>query len=202
MTEIGVGIVGMGTVGEGACGILTRNVESIARQAGCQVRSPASPICGGMNCEAGCPPKCALSMMRVHSQPRRADCLRADRRNPRGGRSGAAGDGRRKHVVTANKELLAKHGPELLSLADQQAWTSTSRRAWAAESRSSAAAHRPCRKPHPEDRRHRQRHHELHSHPDGRRRRDLVGVLKEAQGLGYAEADPTTMSRATTPATS
>jgi homoserine dehydrogenase len=49
----------------------------------------------------------------------------------------------------------------------------------------------PDGQPHPVDGRHHQRHHQLHPVRDARQGLDFDVVLKEAQRLGYAEADPT-----------
>ena len=194
MTEIGVGIVGMGTVGEGACGILTRNVESIARQAGCQVR---------LACVADLRRDELRS--RVPAEVRFVEDAAELIRSPDVqivceliGGTRAAGEVVRpamaagKHVVTANKELLAKHGPELLSLADQQGVDFYFE--------ASVGGGIPIISP-------------LRIGLAGNRIQKIVGivngttnyiltqmaaeggdladVLKEAQQLGYAEADPT-----------
>ena len=122
MTEIGVGIVGMGTVGEGACGILTRNVESIARQAGCQVRLACVADLRRDELRSRVPAEVrfvedAAELIRSPDVQIVCELIGGTRAAGEVVRQAMAAG---KHVVTANKELLAKHGPELLSLADQQ----------------------------------------------------------------------------------
>ena len=98
-----------------------------------------------------------------------------------------------KHVVTANKQLLAHHGEEL--------WATRARARRAAALRGRRGGRRPghprdpgvagrlARRAHPRDR---QRDDELHPLRDGRAAGlSYEDALAEAQRLGYAEADPT-----------
>ena len=194
MTEIGVGIVGMGTVGEGACGILTRNVESIARQAGCQVRLACVADLRRDELRSRVPAEVrfvedAAELIRSPDVQIVCELIGGTRAAGEVVRQAMAAG---KHVVTANKELLAKHGPELLSLADQQGVDFYFE--------ASVGGGIPIISP-------------LRIGLAGNRIQKIVGivngttnyiltqmaaeggdladVLKEAQQLGYAEADPT-----------
>ncbi len=117
---IGVGIVGFGTVGQGAYQILRDNADTIARQAGCPVRVVCVADLRADDLRDKVDP--GVKFLKDASQ------LIADPDvqvvvEVIGGVGVAAKFVRQaleagKHVVTANKELLAKHGPELLALAD------------------------------------------------------------------------------------
>lgn len=194
MADIGVGIVGLGTVGEGTAGILLRNAQSIARQAGCQVR-------------LACVADLRKDQLRhkvgegVQFVENAADLIR--RPDVQivceliGGTRAASEVVRQamaagRHVVTANKELLAKQGPELLELADQAGVDFYFE--------ASVGGGIPIISP-------------LRVGLAGNRIQKIIGivngttnyiltrmaaeggdldeVLKEAQDLGYAEADPT-----------
>jgi homoserine dehydrogenase len=184
----------MGTVGEGACGILTRNVESIARQAGCQVRLACVADLRRDELRSRVPAEVrfvedAAELIRSPDVQIVCELIGGTRAAGEVVRQAMAAG---KHVVTANKELLAKHGPELLSLADQQGVDFYFE--------ASVGGGIPIISP-------------LRIGLAGNRIQKIVGivngttnyiltqmaaeggdladVLKEAQQLGYAEADPT-----------
>ena len=98
-----------------------------------------------------------------------------------------------KSVVTANKQLISLHGVELLALARRQkrgtAVRGVGRRRHSDRSRRARGAGRRSSVPH---RRHPERHLQLHPDADGQQRAlSFAEALKEAQALGFAEADPT-----------
>jgi homoserine dehydrogenase len=118
--EIGIGILGVGTVGTGVLKIYARHRADLEARAGCRlalvaaaVRDPAAPRAGlvpgdwPLVADAGRvvdDPRVSLVVELIGGrEPARTLVLRAL----------AAG----KHVVTANKALLALHGPELFDAA-------------------------------------------------------------------------------------
>ena len=83
-----------------------------------------------------------------------------------------------KHVVTANKALLAVHGTEIFAAArDKGVMVAFEARSPAA-SRSSRRCAGPDRQPHRVDRRHHQRHDQLHPLGDARQGLDFDVVLE------------------------
>ena len=119
--SIKIGLMGLGTVGCGVADILYKKAEAIARQVGCSlqikrllVRDPnkTRPIQLDPNLlttEANDiidDPEIEIIIEVLGGEFPAVDYIR---------RSIAQG----KHVVTANKEVIAKHGPELLQLAQQ-----------------------------------------------------------------------------------
>jgi homoserine dehydrogenase len=122
MAEIGVGLLGLGVVGSQVAHVLLAKGEALAREAGVPlvlqrvlVRDPDKPR------------PISLPRALLTTSP---DALLTDPRchiivEVMGGEEPAATYIRRaleggKHVVTANKEVLAKHGPSLLRLAHQR----------------------------------------------------------------------------------
>ena len=120
--SIGIGLMGLGVVGGGVAKVLMEKGEAIAEQAGCPlilrkslVRDPSKP----RSVEAG-----------SHLLVTDAEEILADPEidiviEVIGGESPAVEYIRQaiinhKFVVTANKEVMAKHGPELLALAEEQ----------------------------------------------------------------------------------
>jgi homoserine dehydrogenase len=97
-----------------------------------------------------------------------------------------------KHVVTANKALLAKHGVELARLAEEKGrlpqLRGGGRRRHPGHQDDARVA---CRQRCQPRLRHLERHLQLHPDPDGSRRDRFEKCLADAQRLGYAEADPT-----------
>lgn len=118
MKKVGVGICGLGTVGSGSFNLISRNAEEIARKTGCQVHVA----------QVGCRrdhPDCDLSGVEVTRDV--FDVVG----NPEvdivleliGGTDTALELIRQaiangKHVVTANKALIAEHGEEIFELAE------------------------------------------------------------------------------------
>ena len=96
-----------------------------------------------------------------------------------------------KHVVTANKALLAKYGNEIFAAAHAQGVMVAFEAAVGGGMPDHQGDPRgPHRQPHRVDRRDHQRHLQLHPLGDARQGVPFDVVLAEAQRLGYAEADP------------
>ncbi len=111
-----------------------------------------------------------------------------------GGRGAGQREGRvepRIPVFTANKALLAHHGVELAKLAQKKGATIFFEAAAAGgipiikTMREALRGNACIASTHP------QRHLQLHAHPHGEGRDRFEDCLKDAQRLGYAEADPT-----------
>jgi homoserine dehydrogenase len=118
--QINIGILGLGTVGCGTVEVLRRNARMIAQRAGCDLKvtriatktpGKARPISfdpkivsGDVDGLLNDPDIHIVAELIGGVDPARSYVLRAI----------AAG----KSVVTANKELIAKHGPEILEAAD------------------------------------------------------------------------------------
>ncbi len=120
MKPLNVGLLGIGTVGRGTFDVLARNQQEIARRAGRGIRSRGDRRCGPRKGaqdrrrkSSGVVKRCAT----MSSQPRHRHRRRADRRLRAGDTLAleAIDDG--KHVVTANKALLAQHGNEIFAAA-------------------------------------------------------------------------------------
>lgn len=119
---IGIGLLGLGVVGGGVARALTQKADTLAQQVGC-------PICirGVVVRDAAKPRDLPLPQQVFYT--RYQDLLsRPDVHiivELIGGEHPALeiikeALSRGKHVVTANKEVMAKHGPELISLANAQ----------------------------------------------------------------------------------
>jgi len=192
--QINIGIIGLGTVGCGTWEVLQRNAELISQRAGCELRvarvatkhpdkSRAIPIdraiiTGDVNEILNDPSIRIVAELIGGVEPARAYVMRAI----------AAG----KSVVTANKELIAKHGSDILEAAERAGVDFLFE--------GSVGGGIPLIKP-------------LRESLAGNRAQQLMGivngttnfiltrmtregeefnaVLAEAQELGYAEADPT-----------
>ncbi|MEK7872954.1 MAG: homoserine dehydrogenase, partial [Chloroflexota bacterium] len=120
--ELGVGLLGLGVVGGGVAEVLSQKADLFARQAGCVpllrrilVRDPAKR-------------RSAEVPASLLTTDPRAILDDPDVRlviEVMGGENPAVDYIREalqkgKAVVTANKEVMAKHGPELLALADKR----------------------------------------------------------------------------------
>ena len=192
MSEVKLGLCGLGTVGSGTFNVLERNATEIAARAGCPVRV----VHVGARRDN---PNCDTSGVRVSRD------IFEVARDPQvdilleliGGTDTALELVREaiahgKHVVTANKALIAEYGNELLAAADA-AGVSISFEAAVAGGipiikalREGLAGNRI---------------HWLAGIINGtgnyiltemqEKGRDFAEVLAEAQQLGYAEADPT-----------
>ncbi|HEX9995572.1 MAG TPA: homoserine dehydrogenase [Abditibacterium sp.] len=119
--QINVGIIGLGTVGGGTFQLLNRNAALIARRAGCEIkvthiatRTPARAASWGADSLlVSTDIDALLTHPEIHIvaemiggvEPARGYVLKALENG--------------KSVVTANKELIAKHGPELRSAAQK-----------------------------------------------------------------------------------
>lgn len=192
MKRVNVGICGLGTVGSGTFNVLKRNVESISGRAGCEIK--VSHVGARRNAH-----ECDLSDVKISPD------IFAVADDPDveilveliGGTSVAKelvvnALQNRKHVVTANKALIAEHGNELFEIARKHKVTISFEAAVAggipiiAALREGLSANRIDW---------------LAGIINGTgnfiltemrdKGRDFEDVLKEAQALGYAEADPT-----------
>ena len=120
--SIGVGILGLGVIGGQVANVLLQHSERISRQAGVPVELQAAVDVDIAKLESS----------RIPKQLRSTDPSKV-LENPDidilveliGGVSpaleiltNALSNG--KHVVTANKELMAKHGPQLINFADEK----------------------------------------------------------------------------------
>ena len=167
MQPMRVGLLGMGTVGRGTWDVLNRNAEEIARRAGRPIR---------INWIATRTLERARSALGAAKNAQLTTELAAVVAHPEvdivveliGGIEPAkslvlAAISHRKHVVTANKALLAAHGNEIFAAAQQGRrhgrFRSRGRRR---HSDHQGVARRPHRKSHRVDRRHHQRHQQLH----------------------------------------
>ncbi len=122
MNEVRVGLLGLGTVGSGVAEILTRKRADVEREIGLPVR-----LCRVLVRDPEKRRGFAVDPSLLTSDP--ADILDSPDVNMvvevMGGVEPAGRYIRRamesgKQVVTANKELVAKHGPELLALAAER----------------------------------------------------------------------------------
>lgn len=116
--KIGVGIIGVGTVGTGVLEILSQRQSVFKDQLGLDLevvgvssRTPAAPVHPAYGCAWGSDPMALIRDERVQIVVELAGGYDA----PRTWISEALQLG--KHVVTANKALIAKYGTELLPLA-------------------------------------------------------------------------------------
>lgn len=192
MKPVKVGICGLGTVGGGTFNVLTQNADPIARRAGCEIlveqvatRHP-NPACDTSNTNV-------------------TDDIFAVARNPEvdvvveliGGYDvarelvlEAISNG--KHIVTANKALIAVHGEEIFAAAEK-AGVTVGYEAGVAGGIPAIKAVREGLAANNIER--------VAGIINGTgnfiltemrdKGRDFADVLKEAQELGYAEADPT-----------
>ncbi|HAO99565.1 MAG TPA: homoserine dehydrogenase, partial [Fibrobacteres bacterium] len=121
-TEIRVGIVGLGTVGQGVIELLERHGPFFARELGvnfrvaaaCAKEAEALARVRDENCLKTSDPMAVASAPDVDVFIE----LAGGEDGPKPWHEAALKSG--KHVVTANKALLAKHGAELFPLAAQQ----------------------------------------------------------------------------------
>ncbi len=121
MAPVRIGMIGMGTVGRGTVRVLERNAEEITRRVGRElrvvhaaVRNPARLEGLGLNARISsdpwavvCDPEVDVVVEVMGGHEPALDLLMA---------AIAAG----KHVVTANKALLAEHGNEIFAAAQAQ----------------------------------------------------------------------------------
>ena len=194
MKTVNVGLLGLGTVGGGTATVLSRNAEEISRRIGCEIK-----ITHAVAKEIGHASDLGLGDIKLSTdaanvigdesidiiveliggyEPARTFVLQAIENG--------------KHVVTANKALIAKHGNEIFEAAEKKGVSVCYEAAVAGgipiikAMRESLAANKV---------------NWLAGIINGTgnfiltemrdKGRDFADVLKEAQQLGYAEADPT-----------
>jgi len=194
MNPVKVGLLGLGTVGGGTVNVLKRNAEEIARRAGRGIvitQAAARDIAKARICDT--------TGITLTTDPREVvDNPEIEIVVELIGGDGLAREmvtraiANGKHVVTANKALIAKHGNEIFALAQQKGVTVAFEAAVAGgipiikAIREGLAANRI---------------EWLAGIINGTgnfiltemrdKGRDFADVLAEAQRLGYAEADPT-----------
>ena len=194
MKTIEIGILGLGTVGGGTFQLLTQNAEIINQRAGCNLKikaiatrtpsraaswnAPENLVSSDVNAVLDDPDIQIVAECIGGVQPALEYVLRAI----------SAG----KSVVTANKELLAKHGPQIRAAADEAGVDVLFE--------GSVGGGIPLIKPLRESlagNEIRQIIGILNGTTNfiltkmTREKEDFLAVLSEAQDLGYAEADPT-----------
>lgn len=120
MTSVRLGIVGLGTVGCGTLSILRDNASLLAQRTGCDIRVTTAAVR-----DLARPRTCDTQGIRLVDTPLSvATAVDVDVVVELMGGTGLAVDVVRtaieagKHVITANKALLAEHGNELLELAE------------------------------------------------------------------------------------
>ena len=118
---ISVGLIGLGVVGSGVARILLEKADVIARQVGATLTlRRAADLDEAKGHSSLIPPHVFTTNARTLLEDPEIDIVV----ELIGGEAPAEGFireaiARGKYVVTANKEVLAKHGPELLALADE-----------------------------------------------------------------------------------
>jgi homoserine dehydrogenase len=192
--KLGVGVIGCGTVGSGVVKLLMEEADHLRRKTGVAIElRKAADLDPGRRTATGLPPELLTAdAQELFRDPNIGVVVEVI-----GGTKPAhafieAALEAGKHVVTANKELIAKKGPELLALARRKNVTLHFEASSCggipvinALGQSLAA----------------NRFHRLYGivngttnfiltkmHRDGA---EFADVLREAQRLGYAEADPT-----------
>ncbi|MBM4207291.1 MAG: homoserine dehydrogenase [Gammaproteobacteria bacterium] len=194
MKPVKIGIIGLGTVGGGTVNVLKRNAEEIARRAGRQIviaRASAKDlskqrICDTTGIELTTDPYDIINDPEIEIV---CELI---------GGAGAVKDmvlaaiAKHKHVVTANKSLIALHGNEIFAEASKQGVIVAFEAAVAGGIPIIKAIREGLSGNHIEW---------LAGIINGTgnfiltemrdKGRDFYDVLKEAQALGYAEADPT-----------
>ncbi len=197
MNAVNIGLLGLGTVGQGTATILARNAEEITRRAGVPIRVAGAVVRDVAKAEAWTAaaglsfPITTDGDALINDPDIQIVCELAGGEEPAHRWTRAALEAG-KHVVTANKALIATHGNELLALARDKRVSLRFEPAVAggipvikALSEGLAA----------------NRIEWLAGIINGTgnfilsemasRGRDFADVLAEAQSLGYAEADPT-----------
>ena len=199
MKPVKIGIIGLGTVGGGTVNVLKRNAEEIARRAGRQIvitRSSAKDLNKPRICDtAGI--ELTQDPYEIINDPEIEIVLELI------GGAGAVKDmvlaaiANGKHVVTANKSLIALHGNEIFAKASERGVIVAFEAAVAGGIPIIKAIREGLSGNHIEW---------LAGIINGTgnfiltemrdKGRDFYDVLTEAQALGYAEADPLSMSKA------
>lgn len=117
--SIGVGLMGLGVVGGGVASVLASKADAIAQQVGCPLALKAILV---RDLDKKRPRGVPSSLLTTNPQRLLGDDSIDIIVEVIGGETDAyryMGEAilRGKHVVTANKEVIAKHGPELMALA-------------------------------------------------------------------------------------
>jgi homoserine dehydrogenase len=190
---IGIGLMGLGVVGSGVVKALKQKREAIATEVGCPVEIKAILV---RNLSKQRQLEIESQLLTTNPQDVIANPEIGIVIEVLGGESPAweysrEAIGNGKHVVTANKEVIAKHGPELLHLAEQRKVNLLYE--------ASVGGGIPLIAPLKKDLLANDIS-ALHAIINGttnyiltrmaKEGLDFATALKEAQGLGYAEADP------------
>jgi predicted dinucleotide-utilizing enzyme len=167
---LGVGLLGLGTVGTGVARVLLAKGDALERRIGrpvriisVLVRDPNKPRSVSVPAPLVTDPQAVIDDPEVDivvevlggEEPARTLILQAIERG--------------KHVVTANKEVMAKHGPRILA---------------AAALKGVSVPARSGRQRHQQRGRDRERHHQLHPDPHDRERRELRRCPQRSAGAG------------------
>lgn len=119
--HIGIGLMGLGVVGSGVARILLKKEQALAQQVGCPLRLQRILV---RHAEKERPQEIPRHLLTTQPLDLLHDPDIDILVEVMGGETPAyeyiqQGIRQGKHIVTANKEVIAKHGPELLALADQ-----------------------------------------------------------------------------------
>lgn len=119
--SVGVGVIGFGTVGQGTCTILQNNADSIERHTGLPVRLVSVADIRAEDLKDRVAPGVRLvsDASELIADPEVDIVCELIGGVKPAGRFVREALSAGKAVVTANKELVAKHGPELLELASK-----------------------------------------------------------------------------------
>ena len=120
--EIGVGLMGLGVVGSGVASVLLNPVEAISRRVNCPVRLKKVLVRDPAKQRSITIP---ADLLTVNPSDILDDAQIQVLVEVIGGENPASqyvqeALSKGKHVVTANKEVMAKHGPELIALAAEK----------------------------------------------------------------------------------
>jgi homoserine dehydrogenase len=117
LNPVKIGICGLGTVGQGTFDVLTRNSVEIAARAGCEIQIVHVGVRKGAEIEGV---KVSTDIFAVANDPEVQILVELI------GGTGVAKEliltaiANGKHVITANKALIAEHGNEIFAAADAQ----------------------------------------------------------------------------------
>ncbi|QMT41549.1 homoserine dehydrogenase [Neisseria shayeganii] len=121
MQPVRIGILGMGTVGGGTVKLLAANTAEIARRLGREVVVTAAASRNAERAERLCPPGTAVGtdVFQVAAHPEVDIVVELIGGTDVAREAVICAIENGKHVVTANKKLLAEHGNEIFALADK-----------------------------------------------------------------------------------
>jgi hypothetical protein len=171
MKAIQVGLLGIGTVGSGTFNVLNRNQEEIRRRAGRGIEITMVADLDTARAQAWWATRSRWSTTPAPSSPTRTSTSSIELIGGYGIAKALVLEAIEagKHVVTANKALLAVHGTEIFAAAHRQGRDGGFRSGRGRRHpHHQGAARGPDRQQHPVDRRHHQRHHQLHPVRDAR----------------------------------